>query len=109
MVFVKGQSGNPKGRPNRKNAHARPIAQAEKRIADRLPSLIDKMFELAEGVMVEEQTMAGAVVYQRPPDRTAIQYLADRIMGKPTEKLDAEVHGSFEVVKALDSAAWESV
>lgn len=65
-----------------------PIAKAEKRIADKLPMLIDKALELAEGVLVEDVniiTMQRSV-YQKPPDLGAIKYLVDRIMGKPTER-----------------------
>lgn len=75
--------------------------------------LIDKMFELAEGVLVEETTITEKgfekSVYQKPPDRTAIQYLADRIMGKPTERTEADVNVNAEIVKAIDADAWNAV
>lgn len=64
-----------------------PIAKAEKRIADRLPWLIDQAMELAEGVVVQERDKDGTPrIYQRPPDMNAIKYLVDRIMGKPIER-----------------------
>jgi hypothetical protein len=75
------------GRKPKAEKFKQPIAKAEKRIADRLPSLIDKMLDLADGVMVEEVDLSGEkTVYQRPPDRVALIYLIDRIMGKPTER-----------------------
>lgn len=87
MPFKKGQSGNPAGRKRKSDKYARPIARAEKRIADRLPELIDLQFELAQGVFVEETTVTGQrKVYKRPPDRDAGQYLINRIMGKPVER-----------------------
>jgi hypothetical protein len=47
---------------------------------------VDKLLELGEGVVVQEPSLTGIIVYQKPPDRDALKYLADRIMGKPTER-----------------------
>jgi hypothetical protein len=74
------------GRKRKHDKFGTAIQKAETRIADRLPELIDRMFELASGVWAEEQTLAGRIVYQRPPDYKAASYLIDRIMGKPTER-----------------------
>jgi hypothetical protein len=63
-----------------------PIAKAEKKIADKLPWLIDQALELAEGVVVQEWGKDGPRIYQKPPDINAIKYLVDRIMGKATER-----------------------
>ena len=53
------------------------------------------MFDLANGVRVEvnSEDCDAASVFLRPPDRAAIQYLMDRVMGKPTERLEAEIGG----------------
>jgi len=86
-LFQPGQSGNPKGRPKKSEKHAGAVAKAEKQIADRLPMLIGKMLELAEGVTVQEIDKEGnETIYTRPPDRQAAEYLINRIMGKPTER-----------------------
>jgi hypothetical protein len=75
------------GRKSKADKFAGPIADAEKRIADRLPEVIDWMFELAEGVTVQESMPNGGTrIYTRPPDRQANEYLLNRIMGKPTER-----------------------
>jgi len=64
-----------------------PIAKAEKKIADKLPWLVDQALELAEGVVIQEADKDGNPrIYQRPPDMNAIKYLLDRIMGKPTDR-----------------------
>jgi hypothetical protein len=85
------------GRPRKADKFARPIAQAEKRISDKLPWLVDKALELAEGVWVEQETQEGPVVYKRPPDRQAIEYLLNRIMGKPTERQEVEQSGGVTI------------
>ncbi len=110
-----GQNGGARpgaGRKRKDEKFKAPIAKAEKRIADRLPQLIDNLFELADGVTVQEtDPKTGATtVYTRPPDRQANEYLLNRIMGKPTER--QEVSGpdgtALEVTApALDRAAQE--
>ena len=80
------------GRKAKADKHAGKIARAEKVIADRLPELIDNLFDLAAGVLVQHVGKDGVVdVFERPPDRQANEYLINRIMGKPTER--AEVTG----------------
>jgi hypothetical protein len=70
-----------KGRPRKAEKFARPIAAAEKRISEWLPELIDKQMELA-----------------RAGDRGAIEYLLNRLMGKPTERQELEAAiGSYVV------------
>jgi hypothetical protein len=93
MPFQKGQSGNPKGRPRTQDKYAGVVSRGERQIADRLPLLIEKMFELAEGVLVEDinPILGTKSVYQKAPDRPAIEYLVNRIMGKPTERTDLNV------------------
>lgn len=85
-----GQNGGARpgaGRKPKAEKFKQPVAKAEKRIADRLPELIDLQFELAQGVWIEETTPLGhRKVYKRAPDREAGQYLINRIMGKPTER-----------------------
>ena len=68
------------------------INRAEKRIADRLPEVVDALLDRAEGVQVEELDSEGeARTYKRAPDFKAASYLIDRILGKPTQVVDAEV------------------
>jgi hypothetical protein len=54
---------------------------ASARITARLPELIDRMFELADGVRVQDDETG--VTYARPPERAAIEYLLNRVLGRP--------------------------
>jgi hypothetical protein len=86
MPFAKNNPGGP-GRPRKAEKFAGPIADAEKRIAQKLPELIDNMFLLAHGVLVEKTTLTGGkIIFKEPPDYKANEYLINRIMGKPTER-----------------------
>lgn len=87
MPFSKGHPGGP-GRPKKRDLHAGAIAKAEKQIRDKLPSLIENMIKLADGVFVEEYNVVTGArqVYQEKPDRAANEYLINRILGKPTER-----------------------
>lgn len=97
VVGMKGGGGRRPGagRKPRSEKYATAINRAEKRIADRLPDLVDRLFELAEGVRVQEISLDGKpTVYQRPPDFKAASYLVDRIIGKPTQSVEAELSGA---------------
>lgn len=85
------------GRKKKSDKFAGQIKKAENMIADRLPWLIEKAFELAEGVTVQKSTpVGGLVIYQEAPDLGAIKYLADRIMGKPTERRELTLDKPLE-------------
>lgn len=80
-------AGRPKGTIKRV-IHASPIQAAEAKISDKLPWLVDKLLELAEGVAVEKRDRQGQTrIYSEIPDREAIKYLMDRVMGKPTQPI----------------------
>ena len=117
--FKVGNPGGP-GRKRKVDTFARPIAKAEKQIADHLPGLIDNLFVLANGgyERVEEEWQPAGLVYVgsgefarrafpeleadvlvlikrkssiADKDRLANEYLINRIMGKPVER--AEIAG----------------
>jgi|SRR6185437_8976031 len=82
------------GRKPKATKYASEIADAERKIADRLPELVDNLFALAAGVKVEEAARDGTVdVFTRPPDRQANEYLLNRILGRPTERHQHEFSG----------------
>lgn len=88
------------GRPSRaqlQNTVAKAIAAQDQRLAKkllsdkealdqiraRMPQLIDKLFEMA---LSPDQ-----------PDRIALINLLDRVLGKPTERVELEQQGEFEL------------
>lgn len=120
------------GRKRRDIKHETAIAQAENRIVDRLPHIIDNMFHLAMGgyERVEEQfSPAGSlwigqgkdaelmypgkdpdelVLVKRTvtiadKDRAANIYLIDRILGKPIQQ--TELTGELSIVKGYSVEA----
>jgi hypothetical protein len=89
-----GAGRKPKGL--RLAQHLTPIQAAEGRICDKLPWLVDKLFELADGVYAEKQLANGvSLVYQQVPDRRSITYLIDRVLGKAVERQESGAPGAF--------------
>ena len=100
------------GRKSKEEKYGAKIERAQRRIADRLPFLVDKMLELAGGVtlidtearlkqvidtlmgcggspeQIKEAVAGLAGFYRTPPDREAIKDCLNRIMGKPQEHRD---------------------
>jgi hypothetical protein len=100
LISPRGPNGGARpgaGRKPKAEKFKVPIAKAEKKIADKLPWLIDQALELAEGVVVQEFDKEGnSRIYQRPPDMKAIAYLVDRIMGKPTDRRELTLEKPIE-------------
>ena len=88
-----------------------PIAKAEKKIVDHLPAILDNMFALAKGVSVLGSNSAGEeVVYVKPPDYKANEYLLNRIMGKPTERQEVTGEGGNDfVIRVIRTGDFDKV
>jgi hypothetical protein len=105
MAENRGGARPGSGRKSSAAKHKGAIARAEKRIADRLPELIDRAFELAEGVEVEKTQADGTTkFYSQPPCIKAITYLMDRIMGRPTQALEHSGAGSGPLKVVIEYA-----
>jgi hypothetical protein len=86
------------GRKKTRDVNESAVREAEKKIRDRLPQIIDNLLILADGVKVEETTAEGeTAVYKKPPCRQTNEYLVNRILGKPTEKVESENSGGMTV------------
>lgn len=111
------------GRKLKADKHAGAIAKAEKRIADKLPELIDNLLRLAQGVELQEFDKLGqaiirdgeVVTYCEAPDRQANEYLINRIIGKPVDKreisgpeggsIPVSIMSAIEQVYGIDASA----
>ena len=71
----------------------------DRALLKKTPWLLDKMFELAEGLYILDKHDPGRQIryYKIIPDRQAIAYLMDRAIGKPKE----EGNGNDESKKGL--------
>ena len=97
-MSIKGGARPGAGRPKSREVHESAVRKAEKKIRDRLPQLIDNLLTLADGVTVEDVTVEGeTVVYRKPPCRQTNEYLVNRILGKPTEKVETDNSGGLTV------------
>lgn len=101
MAKGKKTGGRTIGTPNkRREAFVQAITKGQRDL-----KLIEKLFELSEGVLVEGKVGAtGATfVYKTPPDVRAATYLLDQAHGKATQAI--EVHdptGLFAADKYLE-------
>ncbi len=111
--FQPGNAGGP-GRPRNADKHAGAIAEGVQWIADKLPDLLEKQWELAMGVQAVDKK--SGIVYTTIPDRAAGQYLIDRVMGKPTERQELsgpdgnpiELTGPVLDQAAMELAEWRA-
>lgn len=80
------------------------IELCEQVVGDDLQFLLGKLRELADGVKVlrYDKVEKEEVVYLQPPDRQAIMYLLDRVLGKPATYMQAQVAHTLKVKLSLN-------
>ena len=79
-----------------------------KRIGKKGKYMVDKIFELIEGIYVVDNVAGKAVrYYKTPPNLSAIIYALDRVLGKPKQTVDKteEKRGVFVVEHIIKSLA----
>ena len=74
-----------------------------KRVGQKGKYLVDKLFELAEGIYIMRQDVKGNIkYYEQPPNLAAIIYLLDRALGKPTQKTEqSEEKEGIRVIESM--------
>ena len=75
-----------KGYRRTKKLETPSLQEVEKRLALRVPELIEKLEELTKPILCPN-----CGIHIRTPDREAIVYLIDRAMGKPVQKHELDV------------------
>lgn len=122
MAGINGGARPRAGRKRKATKYELAVTEAEDKIVDHLPAILDNLIKLANGGyerVVEDWQPAGLVtigsgehwslaypdkdpdelvmvkrsVSVADKDRAANQYLVDRILGKPTQKQDIDLHG----------------
>ena len=94
--FKKGNPGMKKGTKHKKTLEREHILEEvkkslEQKIMGHIPELIDVKVEAAKGLYEYRKGPDGLVrVYKTKPDGKAGEYLVDRVMGKPKERLETE-------------------
>ncbi|MGV3616114.1 MAG: hypothetical protein ACO1SV_12330 [Fimbriimonas sp.] len=101
------------GRKRKADKYSTEIEAAERKIADRLPQIIDNLTRIADGGIEvthitrerDPKTKKMVIVSSRTevtlPDRKANEYLADRVMGRPTQEVEMDLTSNGESVGAL--------
>ena len=84
--------------------------KVEDTILKRTPWLLDKMFELADGMYIVDKHVPGRELryYKTSPDRQAITYLLDRAIGKPRQaesEIDESKEGLLVIEQIIKSMA----
>jgi hypothetical protein len=80
------------------------IPEVDKEVRKRLPALLQRMFDIAEGVFIQEERYGedGPMVrvYRMAPDRLALQFLIENVIGKTPQRLEltGKGGGPMEVV-----------
>lgn len=68
------------------------IPDVDVTIRAHLPLLIQRMFDLAEGVVMQEVRIEGEEtttrIYQLAPDRLALQFLIENVIGKTPQRVE---------------------
>ena len=97
------------GRKPTREKYAGKVAAAEKKIADRLPDIVDAALDLALGVVVQEkdEETGEERIYTKPGCYRSQQYLLNRILGTPTQVQDVTVQdkGPLEVTAGARTQA----
>lgn len=87
------------------------IKMANGRISDRLPEIIDKLIELGQGVDAIGYTRGNGdpYVYSIPPNFRALEYLCNRVLGKPVDEATLGRDGEVAEIRVTYVDDWRSI
>lgn len=100
--FEKGQSGNPDGRPKDKQSIPDLLKRiGEEDVSNKLHDEVQKLFgevEVGQLTMMEA-VMRMAMMYAIQGKPWAVQFIADRLEGKPRQTIEVETHEPIQLIK----------
>lgn len=87
------------------------IKMANGRISEHLPEIIDKLIELGRGVEAvgRERGNGKEYVYSIPPNFKALEYLCNRVLGKPVDEATLGEKGSVTEITVRYENDWRSI
>lgn len=88
----------------KENRIARVENMIQKKVGAKVKFLLDKAFELADGIYtIDERDPLKVRYYRKPPNLEAIIYLIDRLIGKPVAKSENRNIEEKKGVQAVQS------
>lgn len=100
--FVKGQSGNPNGRPRGTQSIPDMLKRiGEEDVPDALNEKVQELFGKADigEITMLEAVMRTTMMYAIQGKSWAVQFLADRLEGKPRQTIELEQHEPIQLIK----------
>ena len=100
--FVKGQSGNPNGRPRGTQSIPDMLKRiGEEDVPDVLNEKVQELFGKADigEITMLEAVMRTTMMYAIQGKSWAVQFLADRLEGKPRQTIELEQHEPIQLIK----------
>ena len=100
--FAKGQSGNPNGRPKGSLSIPDMLRRiGEEDVPKELKERVKKLFNSAElgEITMMEAIMRTTMMYAIQGKSWAVQFIADRMEGKPRQTIELEQHEPIQLIK----------
>ena len=100
--FEKGQSGNPKGRPKEKQSIPDMLRRiGEEDVPEEILKKVEKIFKKVEigEITMMEAIMRSTMMYAIQGKSWAVQFIADRMEGKPRQTIELEQHEPIQLIR----------
>ena len=87
------------------------IRKANGQISEQLPEIISKLIELGQGVTVEGRRRGDGkpVIYSEAPNFRALEYLCNRVLGKPVDSATLAGEGQVSEITVRYVDDWREI